>query len=73
MTEKLIRPDELPQWVPGALTVATPESGWDGVSVRGYRYAESHVDVPPMRDYLVVAYAHGVTRMDREIHGRWTH
>jgi AraC family transcriptional regulator len=73
VTEKLIRPDELPQWVPGALTVATPESGWDGVSVRGYRYAESDVGVPPMRDYLVVAYAHGVTRMDREIQGRWKH
>ena len=73
MTEKLIRPDELPQWVPGTLTVATPESGWDGMSVRGYRYTESDVGVPPMRDYLIVAYAHGVTRMDREVQGRWKH
>jgi AraC family transcriptional regulator len=62
VTEKLIRPDELPQWVPGALTVATPESAWDGMSVRGYRYAESDVGVPPMRDYMVVAYVQGVTR-----------
>jgi AraC family transcriptional regulator len=73
VTEKLIRPDELPQWVPGALTVTTPESGWDGVSVRGYRYTESDVGVPPMRDYLIVAYRHGITRMDREIHGGWKH
>jgi hypothetical protein len=73
VTEELIRPDELPRWVPGALTVATPESGWDGVSARGYRYTESDVGVPPIRDYLLVAYVHGVTRMDREIRGRWKH
>jgi AraC family transcriptional regulator len=73
VTERLIRPDELPRWVPGALTVAAPARGWDGVSVRGYRYTESDVDVPPMRDYLIVAYADGVTRMDREVEGHWKH
>ena len=73
MTDQLIRPAELPRWVPGTQTLASPESGWDGMSVRGYRYTESDVGVPPMRDYLIVAYTHGVTRMDREVEGRWKH
>ena len=28
MTELLIRPDELPSWLPGTLTVRSPEQGW---------------------------------------------
>ena len=73
MTQRLILPDEVPQWVPGELTVANPDVGWDGVSVRGYRYDGSDVGVPPIRDYLIVAYKRGVTDMDREIDGRWKH
>lgn len=68
----LIRPDELPAWVPGQLTVTSPERGWDGVAVRGYRYRASDVEVPAMRDYMVVAYRRGVTSMRRRIDGRWS-
>jgi hypothetical protein len=35
--------------VPGALTVATPESGWDGVSVRGQEGVIVEID-PCERD-----------------------
>jgi len=72
MTPSLIQPDELPSWVPGRLTVRSPDEGWDGVSVRGYRYAGSDVEVPPMRDYIVVAYRRGTTPMRRRIDGSWT-
>ena len=41
MSSDLITPDELPTWVPGQLTVHSPEAGWDGLSVRGYKYAGS--------------------------------
>jgi AraC family transcriptional regulator len=73
MMQTLILPDELPTWVPGELTVASPESGWNGVSVRGYRYAGSDVGIPPMRDYMIVAYRRGVTTMDRQIERHWKH
>jgi AraC family transcriptional regulator len=73
MSRPLIVPDQLPTWVPGALTVHSPEEGWDGISVRGYRYRGSDVEVPPIRDYMIVAYRRGSTRMSRRFDGQWTH
>jgi AraC family transcriptional regulator len=73
MADDLIVPDQLPKWVPGHLTVHSPHVGWDGVSVRGYRYAGSDVEVPPMRDYLIVAYRRGQTPMRRRVEGEWIH
>ena len=73
MAGDLIVPDQLPRWVPGRLTVHSPEAGWDGMSVRGYRYAGSDVEVPPMRDYLIVAYRRGQTSMRRRIDSAWIH
>lgn len=70
---ELITADELPTWVPGRLTVRSPESGtaaadaWDGVAVRGYRYGPSDVGVPALRDYTVVAYRRGSTAMRRKV------
>ena len=71
MADDLIVPDQLPRWVPGRLTVHSPEVGWDAMSVRGYRYAGSDVEVPPMRDYMIVAYRRGQTSMRRRIDGGW--
>jgi len=71
MADDLIVPDQLPMWVPGRLTVHSPEAGWDGISVRGYRYAGSDVEVPPMRDYMIVAYRCGLTSMRRRIDSGW--
>ena len=73
MADDLIVPDQLPRWVPGRLTVHSPEAGWDGMSVRGYRYAGSDVEVPPIRDYLIVAYRRGQTSMRRRIDSAWVH
>ena len=71
MTSKLIKPDQLPIWVPGRLTVHSPDQGWDGVSVRGYLYPGHDVEVPPMRDYMNVAYRRGTTVIRRRLDGRW--
>ncbi len=72
MAASLIVPDQLPIWVPGRLTVRSPGEGWQGVSVRGYRYDGSDVEVPPMRDYMIVAYRRGVTPMRRRFDSRWS-
>ena len=71
MTMRLIVPDEVPIWVPGQLTVRSPEEGWPGISVRGYRYAGLDVTVPPVRDYVIVAYRRGTTAMRRQAGGEW--
>lgn len=71
MTADLIVPDQLPSWVPGDLTVHSPERGWDGLSVRGYRYRASDVEVPPMRDFMIVAYRRGTTTMRRCVDSGW--
>ena len=72
MAASLIIPDQLPTWVPGRLTVRSPDEGWQGVSVRGYRYDGSDVEVPPMRDYMIVAYRRGMTPMRRRFDSRWS-
>jgi AraC family transcriptional regulator len=66
-----IRPEQLPAWVPGQLTVSSSGTGWDGISVRGYRYAGSDVLVPPIRDFMIVAYRRGITSMRRRVDGQW--
>ncbi len=67
----LITPDELPVWVPGELTVDSAPLGWEGVRIRGYRYAPLDVPIPGMRDYMIVAYKHGATQMNRRCTGDW--
>ena len=73
MSDELIVPDQLPTWVPGDLTVSSPDDAWNGVSVRGYRYADSDVEVPGLRDFMIVAYRRGVTDMRRKIDSSWHH
>jgi AraC family transcriptional regulator len=73
MSQDLIVPDQLPAWVPGQLTVRSPSQGWQGVSVRGYRYTGLDVHVPAMRDYMIVAYRRGGTAMTRKLDGDWSH
>lgn len=67
----LITPDELPRWVPGETTVDSAPLGWEGVRVRGYRYAPLDVPIPGMHDYLIVSYKEGATPMNRRCTGDW--
>lgn len=71
MTTEVIGPDEVPTWVPGQLTVSSSEEGWPGIAVRGYRYTGLDVEIPPLRDYAVIAYRRGSTAMRRRVDGDW--
>ncbi|GAC1558154.1 MAG: AraC family transcriptional regulator [Beijerinckiaceae bacterium] len=68
---ELITPEELPRWVPGELTIDSGPLGWDGVRLRGYRYAASDVPVPALHDYMIVVYKEGATPMHRRCDGAW--
>lgn len=71
MTE-LLRPDDVPCWVPGKLVLASDRLGWRNATIRAYRYAPSDVFVPAMRDFLLIAYRQGLTSMDRKVNGPWS-
>jgi AraC family transcriptional regulator len=68
----LLTPNELPKWVPGKILCASDELGWIGVALRSYHYKGLDVAVPAMRDFIVIAYRHGTTRMQRRFDGAWT-
>lgn len=68
---EFITPDEIPTWVPGELTVSSKPASWDKIDVRGYRYAASDVEIPSLRDFVVVAYRDGVTDMRRRAGRNW--
>lgn len=63
---------ELPKWVPGQVLGASDALGWSGVNTRSYRYTGLDVDIPAMRDFMIVAYRRGATRMERRFDGPWT-
>ncbi len=71
MATPTITPEQLPEWVPGRLTVSSPDDGWNGLSVRGYHYGPSDVEVPPLRDSVIVAYRAGTTSMRRRVDAEW--
>jgi hypothetical protein len=47
----IIKPNEVPKYVPGAVTAASDDLGWNGVWLRGYRYTGLDVIVPPVSDF----------------------
>ncbi|HEY8011787.1 MAG TPA: AraC family transcriptional regulator [Rudaea sp.] len=59
------------QWVPGEVLLGSDQLGWDDMSLRSYRYDKSDVSVPPLRDFVIVAFRQGVTRMRRRVDGPW--
>jgi AraC family transcriptional regulator len=68
----IIKPSEVPQYVPGAVTAASDHLGWNGVWLRGYRYAGLDVVVPPVTDFTIISYCRGSTFMERRYEGAWT-
>lgn len=68
---KLIKPEELPRWVPGDVTIDSGPLDWNGISLRGYRYAPSDVEVPAMQTYMIVVYRDGATPMTRRCGAPW--
>jgi thiamine pyrophosphate-dependent acetolactate synthase large subunit-like protein len=67
----IITSSEVPKYVPGAVTAASDDLGWNGVWLRGYRYGAMDVIVPPVRDFTIVAYCRGATFMERQCEGAW--
>lgn len=68
----LIKPKDLPTWVPGRILSASDDLGWQGVAHRAYRYSGLDVPIPAMDTFMVVRYRDGHTPMDRRFEGRWT-
>jgi AraC family transcriptional regulator len=62
----------VPNYVPGAVTAASDNLGWNGVWLRGYRYGALDVVVPPVSDFTSVSYLRGATLMERRCEGAWT-
>ncbi|MGB3815151.1 MAG: AraC family transcriptional regulator [Shinella sp.] len=69
---RLIPFEELPDWVPGRLLLASDGLGWRHVQLRSYHYEGQDVIVPAMRDFMLVGYRAGTTPMRRRFEGRWT-
>jgi len=70
---ELMKPQDLPRWVPGQVLLASDELGWSNLMLRSYHYDPSDVYVPAMRDFMLVAYRRGPTSMDRKVDGPWSH
>ena len=68
----IIKPSEVPKYVPGAVTAASDDLGWNGVWLRGYRYTGLDVVLPPVRDFTIISYCQGATFMERRYEGAWT-
>ena len=68
----LIKPEELPRWVPGELLQCSDGLGWNNVALRAYRYQGLDVAVPGLADFMIVSYRRGETLMERRFEGRWT-
>lgn len=67
-----IASEDLPRWVPGKLLRNSDALGWRGVMLRSYAYRGQDVEVPPMRDFMLVSYQVGTTPMQRRFDGRWS-
>ena len=68
----LIKSEDLPRWVPGTVTHSSANRDWRGVSLCGYRYLGQEVQIPAMRDFMIVSYERGATPMERRFDGTWT-
>jgi AraC family transcriptional regulator len=67
----LITPDEVPRWIPGRLTLDSTPLGWEEAILKGYRYDSLDVQIPTMRDYMIVVYRNGLAEMSRRSGGSW--
>jgi len=68
----IITPIEVPKYVPGTVTAASDDYGWNAVLLRAYRYTGLDVIVPPVRDFAIISYRRGTTFMERRCEGAWT-
>ena len=56
MVGGLIPFEELPEWVPGKVLLASDGQNWKRVALRSYHYQGQDVVVPAMREFMLVSY-----------------
>ncbi|KRA64310.1 MULTISPECIES: AraC family transcriptional regulator [Rhizobium/Agrobacterium group] len=71
MQQALVTPDRIPKWIPGTITMDSFCRDWKGIAMRGYQYDRQDAAIPPMRDYMIVAYDGRPTTMRRTSGGSW--
>jgi AraC family transcriptional regulator len=71
MTNILIEPERIHEWIPGKITLDSKRCAWDGMTLRGYHYPHLKVDIPAMRDYMFVVYKNSTSKMSRRRNGPW--
>lgn len=67
----LLQFEDLPNWVPGKVLLASDGQNWKNVALRSYHYLGQDVIVPAMSDFMLVSYKTGTTPMQRRFEGRW--
>lgn len=67
----LIPPEQIKEWIPGRKTTDSSAMGWRGLTLMGYHYGGIEVEIPPMRDYMIVVYQEADTIMRRRCSGPW--
>jgi len=63
----LVPPDRIPEWIPGVETLNSLSLNWKGIALKGYQYPCQAAAIPPMRDYMIVAYGGTPTSMRRAV------
>lgn len=71
MQQALVTPDRIPEWIPGTMTMDSSRRDWKGLTMKGYHYDHQDAAIPPMRDYMIVAYDGQPTTMRRSSGGPW--
>lgn len=71
MQQTLVTPDRIPEWIPGTVTMDSSGRDWKGITMKGYHYERQEAAIPPMRDYMIVAYDGVPTTMRRSSGGSW--
>lgn len=69
--KELISPEQISHWIPGDVTLDSTPLSWEGMTLKGYRYTELDVEIPEMRDFMIVIYKRGVAEMSRRSSGLW--
>ena len=69
--KELVKPEEVILWVPGDLTIDSIGSGWENIAMRGYTYNYLDVNIPAMRDYMIVNYKTDNLEMKRRGSNSW--
>jgi AraC family transcriptional regulator len=66
-----ITPEQVPLWIPGVATQDSSGLDWRQITLKGYLYKNQCVQIPCMRDYMIVAYKNGNAQMRRRDGGPW--